>query len=127
MRTDELSTGMNVVIENCRSIDRASISIDPGKLNVKFAPNGTGKSSIAKALVAAAGGLDESSLAPFKWLQGGCSGEHPFSVDGLEEVSSVEVFDENYVQSVVFQQEACSLTVSKRLSGLRNSSARNAS
>lgn len=105
MRADELSTGMNVVIENCRSIDRASISIDPGKLNVKFAPNGTGKSSIAKALVAAAGGFDESSLAPFKWLQGGCLGEHPFFVDGLEEVSSVEVFDENYVQSVVFQQE----------------------
>ena len=26
-------------------------------------------------------------------------------MDGLEEVSSVEVFDENYVQSVVFQQE----------------------
>lgn len=64
MRADELSTGMNVVIENCRSIDRASISIDPGKLNVKFAPNGTGKSSIAKALVAAAGGLDESALLP---------------------------------------------------------------
>lgn len=42
MRADELSTGMNVVIENCRSIDCASISIDPGKLNVKFAPNGTG-------------------------------------------------------------------------------------
>ena len=42
---------MNVVIENCRSIDNASISIEPGKLNVKFAPNGTGKSTIAKALV----------------------------------------------------------------------------
>ena len=82
MGADELSTGMNVVIENCRSIDCASISIDPGKLNVKFAPNGTGKSSIAKALVAAAGGFDESNLVPFKWLQGGCSEEQLLLFDG---------------------------------------------
>ena len=31
---------MNVVIENCRSINRVSISIEPGKLNVKFTPSG---------------------------------------------------------------------------------------
>lgn len=106
MKTDETGVCMNVVIENCRSIDRASVSIDPGKLNVKFAPNGTGKSSIAKALAAAASGSDGSGLVPFKWLKEGSAGEHPFRVSGLDGVASVEVFDEGYVQSVVFQQDS---------------------
>lgn len=37
---DEVGICMNVVIENCRSVNRASIYIKPGKLNVKFAPIG---------------------------------------------------------------------------------------
>lgn len=97
---------MDVVVENCRSIDRASISIEPGKLNVKFAPNGTGKSSIAKALVSAASGSSGPDLVPFKWLKEGSAGEHPFRVSGLNGVASAEVFDEGYVQSVVFQQDS---------------------
>lgn len=102
MKTDEGNAFMDVVIENCRSIDRASISIELGKLNMKFAPNGTGKSSIAKTLVAAANGFKDPSLVPFKRLQEGSAEEHPFSVSGLDGVASVEVFDEGYVQSVVF-------------------------
>lgn len=97
---------MNVVIENCRSIDNASISIEPGKLNVKFAPNGTGKSTIAKALVSTVSESIGPGLVPFKWLKQGSAEEHPFTVNGLNGVASVEVFDEGYVQSVVFQQDS---------------------
>lgn len=97
---------MNVVIENCRSIDNASISIEPGKLNVKFAPNGTGKSSIAKALVSAVSESIGPDLVPFKWLKEGSAEKHPFNVSGLNGIASVEVFDEEYVQSVVFQQDS---------------------
>lgn len=97
---------MNVVIENCRSIDNASISIEPGKLNVKFAPNGTGKSTIAKALVSAVSESIGPELVPFKWLKESSAEEHPFTVNGLDGVASVEVFDEGYVQSVVFQQDS---------------------
>lgn len=106
MNTDEENASMDVIIENCRSIDRAVISIEPSKLNVKFAPNGTGKSSIAKALVSAAKGSADPSLVPFKWLKEGSAGEHPFTVNGLEGIASVEIFDEGYVQSVVFQQDS---------------------
>ena len=67
---------MNVVIENCRSIDNASISIEPGKLNVKFAPNGTGKSSIAKALVSAVSESIGPDLVPFKWQKEGSAEKH---------------------------------------------------
>lgn len=97
---------MNAIIENCRSIDRASISIEPDRLNVKFAPNGTGKSSMAKAISAAINGSDTSDLIPFKWRKNGLSDEHPFRVSGLDGISSVEAFDEKYVQSVVFQQDS---------------------
>lgn len=97
---------MNVVIENCRSIDNASISIEPGKLNVKFGPNGTGKSSIAKALVSAVSESIGPDLVPFKWLKEGSAENHPFNVSGLDGITSVEVFDEEYVQSVVFQQDS---------------------
>lgn len=97
---------MNVEIKNCRSIDNAFISIEPGRLNVKFAPNGTGKSSIAKAIVSAVNGQRGDNLVPFKWLQEDAAEQHPFYVNGLDEIASVEVFDENYVQSVVFQQDS---------------------
>lgn len=97
---------MNVVIENCRSIDNASISIEPGKLNVKFGPNGTGKSSIAKALVSAVSESIGPDLVPFKWLKEGSAENHLFNVSGLDGITSVEVFDEEYVQSVVFQQDS---------------------
>ena len=75
---------MDVIIENCRSIDRASISIEPGKLNVKFAPNGTGKSSIAKALVSATEDSADPGLVPFKWLKEGSAEKHPFTVNGMD-------------------------------------------
>lgn len=70
MSADGASACADVVIENCRSIDCASVFIEPGKLNVKFAPNDTGKLSIAEALPAAVNGSDGFCLAP-KWLQEG--------------------------------------------------------
>ena len=41
----------NVVIKNCNNIKETSIIIEEGNLNIKFAINGTGKSTIAKALL----------------------------------------------------------------------------
>lgn len=41
----------NVLIKNCNNIKEASIVIEEGNLNIKFAINGTGKSTIAKALL----------------------------------------------------------------------------
>ena len=58
---------MNIEIKNCKNIDAASISIAEGKLNIKFAPNGTVKSTIARAITL---GISENSdlgeLMPFK-------------------------------------------------------------
>lgn len=106
MGEKETDSSYEVVIENCRNIDRAVILIERGKLNVKFAPNGTGKSSIAKALVAMGADIDNPGLVPFKFRQVHPSDKHLLCVSGLGGVSSVELFDESYVQSVVFQQNS---------------------
>ena len=42
---------MNLVIKNCNCINQADISIEPNCLNIKYAMNGTGKSTISKAIL----------------------------------------------------------------------------
>lgn len=32
---------MNITIRNCKNIDSGTVSIQPGKLNIKYAINGT--------------------------------------------------------------------------------------
>ncbi|UXZ23047.1 hypothetical protein KZH41_02110 [Pseudomonas sp. YeP6b] len=44
---------MKVVIQNCNNIELGEIEIKENSLNIKHAINGTGKSTIAKAIVAA--------------------------------------------------------------------------
>jgi len=37
---------MNIEIQNCNNIDTGTISLAENKLNIRFAANGTGKSTI---------------------------------------------------------------------------------
>lgn len=41
---------MEIEIQHCNNFTSAKVSIEAGKLNIKFAPNGTGKSTISKAI-----------------------------------------------------------------------------
>ena len=41
---------MNIEIKNCNNIDSGKIQINENKLNIKYAMNGVGKSTIAKAV-----------------------------------------------------------------------------
>ncbi|WP_225749450.1 hypothetical protein [Paraeggerthella sp. Marseille-Q4926] len=93
-----------VTIRNCKNFDLAEFNIEPNKLNVKFAPNGTGKSSIAEGIRCA---IEEDPellkrITPFKYRD--IPDEHSFSCEGLDGYHSVEVFDEQYVNSVAFVQ-----------------------
>ena len=63
---------MEIEIKNCNSIDDAIINITENRLNIKYGINGTGKSTIAKAIIygiEAHQGDDSklSSLKPFKY------------------------------------------------------------
>ncbi|MER9456573.1 AAA family ATPase [Mesorhizobium sp. M0478] len=93
-----------IKIENCNSIDCANIVLKKGSLNIKYGPNGLGKSSIAKAIVSQArndGTLQD--LAPFKGR--GKVGSNQPKVSGIEEIASALVFDEEYVNQFAFQQD----------------------
>lgn len=43
-------TDYEITIENCNSIDKAKIEIKRGVLNIKYGPNGLGKSTIEVVL-----------------------------------------------------------------------------
>ena len=82
----------NIVIKNCNNIKEASITIERCNLNIKFAINGTGKSTIAKALN---NKEDLSLLKPFG------KDEIPY-VECDQKFNNVEIFDSGFVNNVVF-------------------------
>lgn len=96
-------TDYAVTITDCNSIAEAQITLRRGSLNIKYGPNGIGKSTIARALVLnAAGGDALQELLPFKYRQGGGESQ---AVVGADEIKSVLVFDEHYVSQFVFQPD----------------------
>lgn len=93
-----------ITITDCNSITEARITLRRGSLNIKYGPNGIGKSTIAHALVLNAEGDDAlRNLMPFKYRQGD-SAKAP-AVVGAEEIKSALVFDEHYVSQFVFQPD----------------------
>lgn len=96
---------MNINIKNCNNIDEGNISITENKLNIKYGINGTGKSTIAKAIQYS---LDESKnlsdLTPFKLLENNTEELKP-EIAGLSNIKSFLIFNEDYVKQFVFKQE----------------------
>ncbi|MNJ17961.1 hypothetical protein D3C77_122530 [compost metagenome] len=93
-----------VKVENCNSIESAEIRINRGTLNIKYGPNGLGKSSIAKAILASVN--DDGTLQklkPFKRRAAG--GQFEPSVTGVADIKSVLVFDDTYVSQFAFQRD----------------------
>ncbi|EKO3698104.1 AAA family ATPase, partial [Vibrio metschnikovii] len=95
---------MRIDIANCNNIDIASLEIEKGKLNIKFAPNGTGKSTIAKALISNNDEDKLSELMPFK-LRTDNPDELKPQVTVTEELNTVMCFNENYVSQFTFQSD----------------------
>lgn len=95
---------MDFVIENCNSIDKANINIVKEKLNIKFAPNGTGKSTIAKAITLCVEDESLEKLMPFKLRKDNSDNIKP-SVDTASEIDSVMCFNEDYVRQFTFQAD----------------------
>ena len=87
---------MQIEIKHCNNIDSAPITINDGKLNIKFAPNGTGKSTIAKALQLslAEGEGDLSELMPFKYRELNPGNKQP-QVIGIDDIATVMCFNED--------------------------------
>lgn len=97
---------MEIDIRHCNNFTSAKIHIEAGKLNIKFAPNGTGKSTISKAIQFASTKNEQAlaELLPFKFR-----GENPDNikpeVTGIEHFDSIMCFNEEYVSKFTFQPD----------------------
>lgn len=97
---------MNIEIKNCNNIDSAKITLDENKLNIKFAPNGTGKSTIARAVLLGAKGDQDllKELMPFKLRKDNPESKQP-EVIGAEALQNIMCFNEEYVSQFVFRPD----------------------
>lgn len=91
-------------IQNCNNIDTGEISIEKNRLNIKYAFNGTGKSTISSAIRAKIEDDSDALLAltPFKNRDN--STDTP-NIEGLDEYSSIKIFNDEYVNQYVFQPD----------------------
>ena len=96
---------MLLKIKNCNNIDSAEIKIEPEKLNIKYAINGTGKSTIVKAITAFCydDAQKKAELVPFKYRDE--SDVQLPEVEGTEDIKKIAVFNEEYISNYLFQSD----------------------
>lgn len=94
----------SVRISNCNCIKEANIEISKNVLNIKYGCNGTGKSTISKAIFSKSNNdeLELQSLKPYGFEIGN---EMKPNVENLI-FSTVRVFDESYVNSYLFKEKS---------------------
>jgi len=97
---------MEIEIRHCNNINRARITLTENRLNIKFAPNGTGKSTLSRAISCAAredsAGL--AALMPFRLRAGNPDNACP-TVTGADGIGEVMCFNEEYVGQFTFQPD----------------------
>lgn len=85
---------MQIEIKNCNSIDNCVVQVRENTLNIKYGMNGTGKSTIVRAIELAVASDDTDSLSeltPFKYLEKtGGEIKEPF-VTGLNTTKSIYI------------------------------------
>lgn len=85
-------------IENCNNIKQGQINIVKNELNIKYAMNGTGKSTISKALKHITDNSDLNELQPFT------TKEIP-KVKISENIQKILIFDEHFINNIVFIEQ----------------------
>lgn len=89
-------------VSNCNNILAGEISICPEQLNIKYANNGTGKSTIARAIRLTSEKKPLASLTPFAHLAKGDRSKKP-QVSPMP-FERVMVFDTEYLNQYVYQK-----------------------
>lgn len=97
---------MRLKIENCNNIEKGDMQIVDGALNIKYAVNGTGKSTIAKAIQAFVENSQEKKdeLVPFKYRDVKSDEKNPV-LEGYKDIKSVAVFNETYLDEYVYRPD----------------------
>lgn len=88
---------IKINLENCNNISEGEITLKKDSLNIYYAMNGTGKSTIGKALELLAKGENLVSLKPF-------NGDSTPSGTLNEEIENVLLFNEEFVNTIVFNK-----------------------
>ena len=95
---------LEIEIKDCNNFDQANITLELECLNIKYGPNGIGKSSIAQAIIKnnPDDPLSLFDLQPFKY-----SGriDRITSITGADSINTALLFDEAYVNQFVFQED----------------------
>ena len=90
---------------NCNNIDSAKIGLEKQRLNIKYAMNGTGKSTIARAIeLHLRGDGSITELIPFKLREAGDITNQPRLV-GLDDIKSVAIFNDEFINQFAFKQD----------------------
>lgn len=98
---------MEIEINNCNNIDHGKVSLVHNRLNIKYAINGTGKSTLSKAICKSiqdrlSGTNELIGLTPFKAINNDVVNPN---VLGCDDLNSVKVFDETYINEFVYQPD----------------------
>lgn len=88
----------SVEIKNCNNIKEGNVTIEKNKLNIKYGINGTGKTTLARAIKFS---NQDNKLQMLKSYYS----DEPAKVNITPSVSNVLVFDEDFVNQVVFIQD----------------------
>lgn len=95
---------MELIIKNCNNIDNGIISISRNKLNIKFGINGTGKSTITRAINYKIDSPERiKELTPFKYRKQEIDVEPELLID--EALNSVLIFNEDYLNQFLFKED----------------------
>lgn len=99
-RTVLSGSQLNISIQNCNSVSSLDLALSVSELTVLYGPNGAGKSTVARAIAAQAGIHAEElgGMVPY-----GSSAEP--SVAGLPANPRIMVFNEDYVDETLFQDD----------------------
>ena len=88
---------IKINLENCNNISQCDISLKKDALNIYYAMNGTGKSTIGNAIELLSKGKVLDSLKPF-------NGDVTPSGTLSEELENVLLFNEEFVNTIVFNK-----------------------
>lgn len=94
-----------LTIRNSNNIDRADIEIQLNKLNIKYGLNGTGKSTIVRAIdLALNNQANLAELHPFKYRESPEPDNMP-NISGLDNIGTTKIFNEQYVNQLLFKPD----------------------
>ena len=90
---------IKIVIKNCNNISKGEISLEEGKLNIRYGMNGTGKSTLSTAISLFSQNKPMDDLKPF-----GSDEDVVPAISVNRDIKGVRVFNEEFVNNMVFKE-----------------------